>query len=56
MNAFDIIVITLISAAVLAVIGVNIYKKIKGKGGCSCGCEECGMCSSCRGCKHKKSQ
>ena len=52
MGAFDILVIVLVSAAVLAVIGTVIYRKIKHKGSsCGCGCSGCTMCS---GCKDKK--
>lgn len=50
MSPFDIVVTVLVGAAVLAVAGVGIYRKIKHKGGCSCGCEGCPSCKAC----HKK--
>lgn len=51
MNAFDIVVVALISAAASGVIGWLIYRKVKGKGGC-CGCSNCSGGNACR--KSKK--
>ena len=47
MGAVDIVIICVVSAAFLAAVGVIIYRKIKHKGGCDCGCgdepaHECG--------------
>ena len=51
MGAFDIAVIVIISVAVVGVIGWLIYRKVKGNGGCDCGC---GSCSACDKCKKEK--
>lgn len=48
MGPVEIIIIVVVSAAVLAVIGYSVYKKITGKGGgCDCGCSNCPHGSSC---------
>lgn len=52
MGPFDIIVISIVGAAVIAVIGVAIYKKVKGKSGGCCGCDCCCCSSKCD--KNKK--
>lgn len=42
MGATEIIIIVLCAAAVVAVVGTVIYKKIKGKPtDCGCGCANC---------------
>ncbi|MDE6550075.1 MAG: hypothetical protein K2M44_01055 [Clostridia bacterium] len=48
MTAIEIAVIVIAVVFVLAVATVCIYRKIKGKGGCS----SCSGCSSCCGCNH----
>lgn len=54
MGPFDIVVLVLIIAAFAAVVGTQIYKKIKHKGGgCDCGCGSCPHCADC-GSKKKK--
>lgn len=56
MSPFDIVIIVLISAAVVAVAGACIYRKVRHKGsGCSCGCEGCPSCGACHGdCRNEK--
>ncbi len=50
MNAVDIIIICVVSAAFIAAAGALIYRKIKGKSsGCDCGCKNCPHCDSCHG-------
>ena len=48
MSTVEISVIVIAVVFVAAVATVSIYRKIKGKDGCSC----CKGCSSCRGCGH----
>ncbi|MDE7439684.1 MAG: FeoB-associated Cys-rich membrane protein [Clostridia bacterium] len=49
MNACDIIVTVVLSLAVVAVIAIGIYKKVKHKGGCcDCGCNGCTACDKCK--------
>ena len=51
MNGVDIAVIVIVCAAVAAVAGWFIYRKVKHKNiGCDCGC---GSCSGCSACNHK---
>lgn len=47
MGAFDIAVIVVVAVAFAAAVGAIIYRKIKHKGGCDCGCESCPHCSAC---------
>lgn len=47
MTACDIILIVAVTLAFASAVGVILYKKIKGKGGC---CSECSECSSCPNC------
>lgn len=48
MSPFDIVVIVLVSLAVIGVVGMTIYRKVKHKGGgCGCGCDGCPHCGSC---------
>lgn len=56
MHWFDILVIVVVSVAVLAVIGVAIYKKANGKGGCDCGCEGCPHNCACKNKKQGKTK
>ncbi|MCD8307522.1 MAG: hypothetical protein LUD51_04790 [Clostridia bacterium] len=48
MNWFDILVICILAAAVIAVAAVVIYNKAHGKGGDCDGCPGCHSCSSCK--------
>ncbi len=43
--------ILLIVAAAAFVVGVTVWqiiRKVKGKGGCDCGCSDCSSCPACR--------
>jgi hypothetical protein len=51
MSAFDIAIIILVSVAFVAVVAGVIYKKVKGKGGCDCGCDGCPHCTACHSAK-----
>ena len=48
MGAVDIVIICVVSVAFLAAVGVIIYRKIKHKGGCDCGCESCPHNCNCK--------
>ena len=52
MGAFDIAVIVTVSVAFAAVVGIMIWRKVKHKGGCDCGCGTCAGCAGCRACKN----
>ena len=52
MGAVDIAIIVIVCVAVAGVIGWLIYRKVKHKGGCDCGCG-CNGCSACNGRKEK---
>jgi len=52
MNGVDIAVIVIVSVAFLAAAGAIIYRKIRHKGGCDCGCG-CEGCPHCSECNHK---
>jgi len=41
MTPVDIVIICVVAVAFLAAVGVIIYRKVKHKGGCDCGCEGC---------------
>ena len=48
MNGLDIAIVVLVSVAVVSVIGLLIYRKVKHKGGCAdCGCCGCTACNKC---------
>ncbi len=49
MGVIEIVIISVAVGIVAAVLGVVIWRKVKGKGGCS-GCD----CASCKGCAAKK--
>lgn len=49
MNGFDIAVIVVIAVAFVAAVGTVIYRKVKGKGGCDCGCSGCPHACNCSG-------
>ena len=49
MTAVDIAVIVVLGVAFLAAVGFIIYRKVKGKGGCDCGCNTCPHCDKCKG-------
>lgn len=50
MGPVDIAIVVIVSVAAVGVTGWLVYRKIKGKGGCDCGC---GGCSACDKCKNK---
>ena len=54
MSPLDIVVIVIVSAAFVGAAVAIIYRRLKGKGGCSCGCTDCSHCAGCRGGKKKK--
>ena len=54
MNTVDIILIAVIAAVVGTAIFVVVYRKIKGKGSCSCGCENCAY--KCKNKAHNKDE
>lgn len=47
MNGVEIAVIVIVSVAFVAALAGIIYKKIKHKGGCDCGCDGCTHCGKC---------
>ena len=54
MGPIDIAVIVIVSVAVAGVVGWLIYRKVKHKGGCDCGCSSCANCPACKGREDKK--
>lgn len=48
MGPFEIVTVIVVGLAVLAAVGYLIYKKVKGQGGCDCGCGSCHGCDACR--------
>ena len=50
MGTVDIAVIVIVCVAVAGALGWLIYRKVKHKGGCDCGCGGC-SCSNCSACK-----
>lgn len=55
MNTCDIIVVGVIALSVIAVLGIGIYKRIKGKGG-YCDCSGCSACRACDKCKKEENK
>ncbi|MGN1060999.1 MAG: hypothetical protein ACI4QN_04625 [Candidatus Coproplasma sp.] len=51
MQPVDIVIICVVSVAFVVALGVIIYRKIKHKGGCDCGCDCCP-----HGCNRKKDE
>lgn len=49
MNLPTVIIASVIGVLVIAIIARGIIKRKNGSGGCSCGCENCGMKNSCHG-------
>lgn len=52
MGVTEIIIIAVSALIVAAVIGVAVWKKATGKGGCCCDCSACAGCGK----KHKKTK
>lgn len=52
MGAAEIAIIVVVCAAFAAAVGYIIYRKVKGKGGCDCGCAGCPHSGTC----HKASE
>ncbi len=48
MNGWDIAILVVVCVAVAAVFGWLIYRKVKRKGGCDCGCDGCSSCNHCQ--------
>lgn len=55
MSVTDIVVVVLVCVAVLAAVGVIIYRKVKHKGGC-CDCCDCCGCTQCKGKKPENAE
>lgn len=49
MGATEIAVIVVVSVAFVAAVGYIIYRKVRHKGGCDCGCEGCPHACRCKG-------
>ena len=49
MTPVEIVIICVVAVAFAAAVGAIIYRKIKGKGGCDCGCEGCPHACNCHG-------
>ncbi len=47
MGALEIAIIVIVSVAFVAAVGYIIYRKVKHKGGCDCGCEGCPHACNC---------
>lgn len=54
LSTTDIVIIVAVAAAFAAAVGVIIYRKIKHKGGCDCGCSGCPNACNCRSGKEEK--
>ena len=50
MGTVDIIVLCVVGVAVVGIAAYLVYRKVKHKGGCDCGC---GSCSGCPHCKNR---
>lgn len=53
MSPLDIAIIVVVSVAFVAAVGAIIYRKVRKKDGCGCGCSGCPHSSSCGSKKHK---
>lgn len=53
MSPLDIAIIVVVSVAFVAAVGAIIYRKVRKKGDCGCGCSGCPHSSSCCGRKDK---
>ena len=49
MSPLDIAIIVVVSVAFVAAVGAIIYRKVRKKGGCGCGCSGCPHSSGCCG-------
>lgn len=47
MGVVDIVIVCVVGVAFLSAIGIIIYRKVKGKGGCDCGCSSCPHACNC---------
>lgn len=47
MNVTDIVIIVVVAVAFVAAVGAIIYRKLKHKGGCDCGCDCCPHACNC---------
>ncbi|MCM1439081.1 MAG: FeoB-associated Cys-rich membrane protein [Roseburia sp.] len=56
MKPFEIVIICVVAVAFLAAVGYLIYRKIKHKGGCDCGCEGCPHACHCHGGEKKENK
>ena len=54
MGAIEIAVIVIVSVAFVAALGYIIYRKVRHKGGCDCGCSGCPHACHCKGGEKKK--
>ncbi|MDE7380150.1 MAG: FeoB-associated Cys-rich membrane protein [Clostridia bacterium] len=54
MGALEIAIIVIVAAGFAAAVGYIIYRKVKHKGGCDCGCEGCPHSCNCGGEKKQK--
>ena len=48
MTPWEIAIIVVVAVAFAAAVGVIIYRKVKHKGGCDCGCEGCSHACHCK--------
>lgn len=48
MSPVDIVIVCVVAVAFVAAMGVIIYKKVKHKGGCDCGCDCCPHACNCK--------
>lgn len=57
MTPADIVIIVLISALVVSIVGVGIWKRKTGKkGGCGCGCGGCPHANACQTARENKTK
>lgn len=54
MQWYEILLIVAAAAFVVGIAVWQIVRRVKGKGGCDCGCANCPGCSSCHTRKEKK--
>jgi len=52
MKWYEILLIVAAAAFVIGIAVWQIIRKVKGKGGCDCGCSDCSACAACR--KHSE--
>ena len=49
MTPWEIAIIVVVAVAFVAAVGAIIYRKVKHKGGCDCGCGSCPHACHCKG-------